>query len=39
MGWEWLNKVVRKVAAEVHKSKIDEFEKRILAMEQKQEVI
>lgn len=39
MAWDWLNKIVRKVAAEVHKSKIDEFEKRILEIEQKQAVI
>jgi hypothetical protein len=39
MNWDWLNKIVRKVAAEVHKTKIDEFEKRIQEMEQKQEVI
>lgn len=39
MAWDFLNKIVRKVAAEVHKTKIDEFEKRILEIEQKQAVI
>lgn len=39
MAWKFLNDLIRKMAAEVHKSKIDEFEKRILAIEQKQEVI
>ena len=39
MAWSWLDKIVSKIASEVHKSKIDEFEKRILAMEQKQAVI
>ena len=37
--WAWLNKIVVKIAAEVHKSKIDDFENRILEMERKQEVI
>ncbi|WP_338376497.1 hypothetical protein [uncultured Flavobacterium sp.] len=39
MGWGWLNKIVVKIAAEVHKTKIDEFEKRLLEIEQKQQVI
>lgn len=39
MAWDWINKIVRKVAEEVHKSKIDEFEKRMLKIEQKQAVI
>lgn len=39
MAWDWLNKIVRKVASEVHKSKIEDFEKRILEIERKQEVI
>lgn len=39
MALEWINKIVEKIAAEVHKSKIEEFEKRILEMEQKHAVI
>lgn len=39
MAWSWLNKIVIKIAAEVHKTKIDEFEKRLLEIEQKQQVI
>jgi len=39
MAWQWLNKIIRRIAAEVHKSKIEEFEKRILAVEQMHEVI
>ena len=29
----WLNKIVRRVAEEVHKSKIDEMDKRMIEME------
>jgi len=36
---EWFKKIARKVAAEVHKSKIEEFEKRIADMEKKHEVL
>lgn len=39
MTWGWLNKIVRKVTAEVHKTKIAEFENRILKVEQNQAVI
>ena len=39
MGFSWLSKIVVKIAAEVHKTKIDEFEKRLLEIEQKQQVI
>lgn len=39
MGWSWFNKIVTKLAAEVHKNKIEEFEKRLLEIEQKQQVI
>jgi len=39
MAWDWIDKIVRKVASEVHKSKIEDFEKRILEIERKQEVI
>ncbi len=35
---KWLNKVILKIASEVHKSKIDELEKRIIGMEKKHEV-
>ncbi len=39
MAWAWLNGIVKKVAAEVHKTKISEFESRLLEIERKQEVI
>lgn len=39
MSWDWLKKLIVKIAAEVHKSKIEEFEKRILKMEQEHAVI
>ncbi len=39
MAFEWLNKLVKKVAAEVHKSKIEDFEKRIAEMEKNQKLI
>ncbi len=34
----WLEKIILKIASEVHKSKIDELEKRIHEMEKKHEV-
>jgi uncharacterized coiled-coil protein SlyX len=34
----WFNKIVLKIASEVHKSKIDELEKRIASIEKKHEV-
>ena len=37
MKFGWLNKIIKKVAEEVHKSKIDELEKRIVDMEKKHE--
>lgn len=39
MAFEWLNKIVIKIASEVHKNKIEDFEKRILVIEQEQKVI
>ena len=36
---EWLNKIVKKIAEEVHKSKIEELEKRILEMEKDHKVM
>jgi hypothetical protein len=36
---EWLYKIVRKIAAEVHKSKIEDFEKRIAEMEKQHQVL
>ena len=36
---KWLNKIILKLASEVHKSRIDELEKRILEIEKKHEVI
>ncbi|MFM2334274.1 MAG: hypothetical protein RIS91_277 [Bacteroidota bacterium] len=39
MGWAWLKKIIIKFAAEVHKSKIAEFEKRILEIEKNQTLI
>ena len=39
MAFEWLNKIVIKIASEVHKNKIEDFEKRILVIEQEEKVI
>jgi len=39
MSFEWINKIVIKIASEVHKNKIEDFEKRILVIEQEQKVI
>ena len=39
MAFEWLNKIVIKIASEVHKNKIKDFEDRILVIEQKEKVI
>lgn len=39
MALSWLNKIVIKIASEVHKNKIEDFEKRILVIEQEQKVI
>ena len=35
----YLQQLIRKLASEVHRSKIDEFEKRILEMEKKHDLI
>jgi hypothetical protein len=39
MAFDWLNKIVIKIASEVHKNKIEDFEKRILVIEQEEKVI
>ena len=39
MALSWLNKIVIKIVSEVHKNKIEDFEKRILVIEQEQKVI
>ena len=39
MNLSWLNKIVIRIASEVHKNKIEDFEKRILLIEQEQKVI
>lgn len=39
MAWDWINKIVFRIASEVHKSKIEEFEKRIMEMERKHDVM
>jgi predicted transcriptional regulator len=39
MAWDWLKTIIGKIAAEVHKTKIGEFENRLLEIERKQEVI
>jgi len=36
---EWLKKIVRRVAEEVHKSKIEELDKRVLEMEKEHKVM
>jgi hypothetical protein len=36
---DWLKKLIYRIASEVHRSKIDEFEKRIQDMERKHEVM
>ena len=39
MTFEWLNKIIIKIASEVYKNKIEDFEKRILVIEQEEKVI
>lgn len=39
MAWDWFKSIIKKAAAEVHKTKINEFENRLLEIERKQEVI
>ncbi len=39
MAWDWINKIVFRIASEVHKSKIEEFEKRIMEMERKHHLL
>ncbi len=39
MEFKWLSKIVAKIASEVHKNKIEDFENRILVIEQDQKVI
>lgn len=39
MAWDWMNKIVHKIASEAHKSKIEDFEKRIAEMEKNQKLI
>ena len=39
MAWDWFKSIIKKAAAEVHKTKINEFETRLLEIERKQDVI